>query len=38
MGIPDNKQFHKTKEAWQYCETGGITDDYIIVWLHNGIP
>ena len=36
MGVPGNRQFKGNKEAWQYCETGGMADDYITVWLING--
>ena len=34
---PGNRQFKGNKEAWQYCETGGMADDYITVWLINGV-
>lgn len=37
MGNPESRQFHKKQEAWQYCSTGFVSDDYIIVWFENNI-
>jgi len=36
LGAPQNRQFNGRKEAWQYCETGAIVDDYTIIWLVDG--
>jgi len=36
LGPPGNRQFKGNKEAWQYCETGGMVDDYVVVWLVHG--
>jgi len=36
MGRPGDRQFSGNVEAWQYCETGMSTDDFLIVWLANG--
>ena len=37
MDTPDNRQFYKNQEAWQYCSTGAFVDDYIIIWFENGL-
>lgn len=36
MGPPQNRQFSGTNEAWQYCATGAVSDDYLLVWVNSG--
>jgi hypothetical protein len=35
MGTPGDRQFSGNVEAWQYCDTGMMKDEYLIVWLAN---
>tara|TARA_Y100000031_G_scaffold142814_1_gene172690 strand:+ start:534 stop:881 length:348 start_codon:yes stop_codon:yes gene_type:complete len=37
LGRPGDRQFSGNVEAWQYCDTGFAKDEYLIVWLANGI-
>ena len=38
MGVPGDRQFQGTAEAWQYCQTGAGFGyhDYRIVWFRDG--
>lgn len=36
MGPPEDRQFKGTSEAWQYCATGGMSDEFTVVWFQTG--
>ncbi len=36
LGPPDDRQFHGDLEAMQWCETGQMGDDYLLVWFNKG--
>jgi uncharacterized protein YceK len=36
MGQPGDRQFKDNLEAMQWCSTGGMADDYVVVWFQNG--
>lgn len=37
FGDPQNRQFKEKNEAWQYCNTGFITDKYVLIWLYDDV-
>jgi len=37
MGAPDNRQFAGNQEALQWCETGGMQDDFVAIFFQNSI-
>ncbi|CAB4200198.1 hypothetical protein UFOVP1351_29 [uncultured Caudovirales phage] len=36
LGTPEDRQFKGGREAWQYCETGGVGDYYTVIWFSDG--
>ena len=36
MDVPGNRQFNGDDEAWQYCRTGLMTDNFTVVWFYGG--
>ncbi len=36
FGTPENRQFQGKDEAWQYCQTGWGTDEYVVIWFYDG--
>ena len=38
MGVPDDRQFKGSNEAWQYCQTGAGFGyhDYLVIWFYKG--
>jgi len=38
MGVPDDRQFKGSNEAWQYCQTGAGFGyhDYRVIWFYKG--
>lgn len=36
LGSASDKQFRGKNEAWQYCELGAVTSDFLVVWFYEG--
>lgn len=36
MGAPGDRQFQGNLEALQWCSTGALSDDFVLVWLNDG--
>ncbi len=36
LGTPEDRQMKDKQEAWQYCETGGFSDNFTVVWFLEG--
>ena len=34
LGNPKTREFHGTKEAWQYCQS--FYTSFVLVWIENG--
>lgn len=35
LGTPDTRQFKNDDQAWQYCSSGFVNDDHLIVWFYD---
>ena len=36
-GPPGSRSFQGEIEAWQYCSTGFVADQYVIIWFVDGV-